>query len=272
MEDTLKKVYEYLVQYGFNLLASLMILVIGYFVSGMLAKFVEKLLSRAKMEPMITSFVKHLTYYALLVFVIVAALNKLGVQTTSIIAILGAASLAIGLALQGSLSNFASGVMIILFKPFKTGDYVQAGGTTGTIKEVQVFNTILHTPDNKKIIVPNSKITADSITNFSDLPNRRVDLMFGISYDDDIKTAKDVLKNMVESDPRVLSDPPPMIAVMELANSSVNIVCRPWVKVEDYWGVYFDFMEKGKIELEAAGLSIPYPQRDVHIFNEKPSS
>lgn len=263
--EMLMKLYELALHNGVNFIAAFAIFFIGKWTVAIVTGIIEKLMIKANLERTLVSFVKNLSYFMLLAVVIVAALNKLGVQTASIVAVIGAATLAIGLALQGSLSNFAAGVMIIIFHPFKVGDFVEAGGTSGTIKEVQIFSTIMSTPDNKKIIMPNAKITADKIINYSDSNERRVDLEFSISYDDDIKLAKDVLLKMVASDPRILAEPAPQIAVSELADSCVNLVCRPWVKPGEYWDVYFDLLEKGKTELEANGLSIPYPQRDVHI-------
>ncbi len=266
--EMLMKVYELALHYGVNFIAAIAIFFLGKWIVAIVTGIIEKLMVKANVEETLVSFVKNLSYYMLLAVVIVAALNKMGVQTTSIVAVIGAATLAIGLALQGSLANFAAGVMIIIFHPFKVGDFVEAGGTSGIIKEVQIFNTIMTTPDNKKIIMPNSKITTDKITNYSDSSERRVDLVFGISYDDDIKLAKEVLNKMVSSDPRILSEPAPQIAVSELGDSSVNLVCRPWVKPDVYWDVYFDLLERGKIELEANGLSIPYPQRDIHVLKD----
>ena len=200
---------------------------------------------------------------------VIAALNRLGIQTTSLIAIIGAAGLAVGLALQGSLANFAAGIMLILFKPFKVGDVIEAGGALGVVTEIQIFNTILNTPDNKRVIIPNNKVTGDNITNITGTDKRRVDMVFGISYTDDIKKAKEILEQVVQSNPLVLKDPRHTIAVSELADSSVNLVCRPWVRTEDYWNVYFDITEKGKIALEEGGMTIPFPQRDVHLYQER---
>jgi len=268
IEGIVEKLHGYALTYGMSTIAALLIVLIGRILARFLSRTVEKILLKSKVEQTLAVFVKHITYVALMAFVILAALGKLGVQTTSFIAVLGAAGLAVGLALQGSLSNFAAGVMLILFKPFKVGDYIDAGGATGTVEEIQIFNTIVTTPDNKRVIIPNSKITGDNITNFTAVEKRRVDLVFGISYDDDMRVAKTVLLDLVKSDERVLTDPEPVVAVSELADSSVNLVCRPWVKPEDYWSVFFDFLEKGKIALEEKGLSIPYPQSDVHIHNE----
>ena len=269
MQETLAKAQELVVLYGMRIIATILILVVGYWISKLLSSLFAKLLKKSKIDDMICSFVKHISYFALFTFFIIAALNKLGIQTTSFVAVIGAAGLAIGFALQGSLSNFAAGVLIIIFKPFKTGDFVETGGTSGVIEEIQIFNTILRSPDNKRIIIPNSKVTGDNIINYTGIDKRRVDLVFGISYDDDIKKAKEILEKIVQEDKRILADPKPVIAVAELADSSVNIVCRPWVKPENYWNVLFDVTEKGKIKLEEGGICIPFPQRDVHLYEEK---
>ena len=181
---------------------------------------------------------------------------------------IGAAGFAVGMALQGSLAHFAAGVLIIMFKPFKVGDFIEGAGIMGTVKEIQLFTTIVNTPDNKKIIIPNSKLTADNMINYSDVENRRVDMIFGIAYGDDIEKGKETLKKVLKEDSRVLTDPAPQIVVGELGDSSVNILCRPWVKTEDYWDVKFDILEKGKIALEKNGLSIPFPQHDVHMIKD----
>ena len=269
MQDILDKVYAYLASYGLNVVAAILIFVIGKWLARVISSLIEKFMVRAKVEKTLASFVKYITYIGLLIFVIIATLNKLGVETMSLIAIIGAAGLAVGLALQGSLANFAAGIMLIIFKPFKVGDFIEAGGTLGTVEEVQIFNTVLNHPDNRRVIVPNSKITGDNISNFSAINKRRIDLVFGISYSDDIKKAKEALEKVVSSDPRVLKDPKPVIAVSELGDSSVNLVCRPWVEPADYWAVTFDTLEKGKAELEKSGITIPFPQRDVHIYQEK---
>ena len=269
MEAMLDKIYGYGAEYGLRFVVAILIFLIGKWLAGVLSRILEKLMIKANVEKTLASFTKHIAYVALLVFVIIAALGNLGIQTTSFIAVIGAAGLAVGLALQGSLANFAAGVLIILFKPFKVGDFIAAAGTMGTVVEIQIFNTILDHFDNRRIIIPNSKLTGDNITNFSAIEKRRVDLVFGISYSDNIKKAKEALEKVVTSDPRVLKDPKPVIAVSELGNSSVNLVCRPWVKPQDYWNVYFDTLEKGKLELEKNGITIPFPQQDVHLFQEK---
>ncbi len=268
MEDFLHKVPDFLMTYGFKIVAAVLIFVIGRWVAGLVAKLLKRLMDRSNIDPTLSKFLARLAYFLLLAFVIIAAIDKIGIRTTSLVALLGAAGLAIGLALQGSLSNFAAGVMLIIFKPFRVGDFVEVAGVAGTVEQIGIFTTILNHPDNRRIIVPNSQITNDKIVNFSAIDKRRLEMVFGISYDDDIKKAKEVLENIVRSDPRVLKDPPPLVAVSELGDSSVNLVCRPWTKPSDYWSVYFDTLEKAKVELERAGLSIPYPQRDVHIYEE----
>ena len=220
----------------------------------------------AKQDETLISFVSHLSYVALMAFVIIAALGQLGIQTASFIAVIGAAGLAVGLALQGSLANFASGVLMIIFKPIKVGDYIEGGGVAGTVAEIQIFNTILTTPDNKKIIIPNAHLTNDNIINYSTKGTRRLDLTAGIGYGDDIDKARQVLKDIIAADDRILKDPEPVIAVAELADSSVNFVVRPWVNVADYWNVKFALTEEIKKKFDANGISIPYPQQDVHLY------
>jgi small conductance mechanosensitive channel len=210
-----------------------------------------------------------LTYIALLAFFIIAALGQLGIQTASFIAVLGAAGLAIGLALQGSLANFASGFLMIVFKPFKVDDYVEVAGVGGTVEAVHIFTTTLKTPDNKTVIIPNSSVTSDNIVNWTTKGTRRVDMVFGIGYDDDIDKAKKIISDVLAKDDRILKEPATQIAVVELADSSVNFVVRPWAKIEDYWGIYFDAMENIKKAFDAEGVSIPYPQQDVHLFKHK---
>ncbi len=269
MEEMLQKIYQLGMLYGIRIIAAILIFIIGKWAARLISKLVAKVMEKSKVDAILIPFIKNLTYFVLLTFVVIASLNKLGVETTSFVAIIGAAGLAIGFALQGALANFAAGVMLIVFKPFKVDDYVEAGSTAGFVEQIQIFNTILRSPDNRKIIVPNSKITGDKITNYSDIDKRRVDLVFGISYDDDIRKAKNILEKVVTSDSRVLKDPKPVIAVAELADSSVNLVCRPWVKPADYWGVYFDILEAAKEELEKNQITIPYPQRDIHLFETK---
>lgn len=265
MEAFWDKIAEWAEAYGPAVISAVAILVIGRIVVGILAGVVRRLMKRANVDPTLTSFVTSLTKIALMTFVFIAAIRALGVETTSFVAIIGAAGLAIGFALQGSLANFAAGVMLIIFRPFKAGDYVEAGGMAGSVEAVGIFNTKLKTPDNKEVIIPNSNITGNNITNYSAKETRRVDLVFGIGYDDDLKKAKQILTDIVNSDERVLKDPAPTIAVSELADSSVNFVVRPWVKSGDYWAVLFDLTEKVKLTFDEQGISIPFPQQDVHM-------
>ncbi|MCG8430010.1 MAG: mechanosensitive ion channel [Candidatus Omnitrophica bacterium] len=269
VQTLMDKSQYYVSQYGLSLIAAVIIFMVGKWLAKVIANLCEKLMLKAKVEKTLVTFARNIIKNVLLVFVVIAALGKLGVQTTSLVAVIGAAGLAVGLALQGSLSNFAAGVMIILFKPFKVGDFIVAGGTMGTVVEIQIFNTLLNGPDNRREIVPNSQITGGNITNFSAIKNRRVDLVFGISYESDIRKAREVLEKVCSSNPKVLKDPATVIAVSELADSSVNLVCRPWCLPGDYWSVYFETLEKGKIELEKAGIVIPFPQRDVHLYQKE---
>ncbi len=263
------QIRELIIVHGINILVALAIFIIGRWIAKLFTKFIGKMMTKKDVAPVVNSFVCNLVYTALLVFVIIAALAQVGIQTTSLIAILGAASLAIGLALQGSLANFAAGVLLIIFKPFKVGDYVECGGTAGAVEEIQIFTTQLKTPDNKKIIVPNSKVLGDTITNYSAKETRRVDLLIGVSYTDDLQKVERVLQDVLAKDERVLKDPAPTVAVMELADSSVNFVVRPWVKTGDYWTVYFDLTKNIKLRFDAEGIAIPFPQRDVHLYQEK---
>jgi len=265
MEGIWDTIQEWSALYGMKIIGAIAILVIGRIVIGIVVGIIRRVLKKASVDETLMKFVLSLTRILLLIFVILAALSTLGVETTSFIAILGAAGLAVGFALQGSLSNFASGVMLIIFRPFKSGDFVEAGGTTGSVEAIQIFNTILKTPDNKLVIVPNSGITGGNITNYSAKEERRVDMIFGIGYDDDLKKAKEILERLIREDSRILEDPAPTVAVSELADSSVNFVVRPWVKTTDYWTVYWDFTEKVKLTFDAEGITIPYPQQDVHM-------
>ena len=268
MEETIQNVQAMIATYGLSLIAGIIIFVVGKWLAKWLSGMVEKILDKTKVDPTLTKFAKNCVYAVMMVFVILAALSKVGVQTTSFIAVIGAAGLAVGMALQGSLANFAAGILIVFFRPYKVGDFISAGGVSGTVKEVQIFNTVLATPDNVRVIVPNAQVTSGSISNFSHNATRRIDLVASVSYCDDISKAKQVLRDLLEKDTRILKDPAFKVAVSELGDSSVNIVVRPWVKAEDYWDVRFDLVEKMKLELEAHGLSIPFPQRDIHIISQ----
>ena len=267
--DLLSKVYELLTVYGLKIIAAIIILVVGRWVASGVANIIRKVMVKRKVEATLVSFVRNLSYVALLAFVIIAALNQLGIQTASFIAIIGAAGLAIGLALQGSLANFAAGVLMLIFKPFKIGDYIEGAGTAGTVEEIEIFTTKLKSPDNKTIIVPNAKITGENIINYTVKGTRRVDFVFGIGYGDDIDKARGILKGIIDGDERVLKDPEPLIAVSELGDSSVNFAVRAWTSVSDYWPFYFDTTEKVKKQFDTQGISIPFPQRDVHIYEHK---
>lgn len=255
-----------IMRFGTNIVIAVIILLVGIWLAKQLKGWTVKLMEGRGIDAMLASFLSSIIHILLVAFVIIAALGQLGIQTTSIIAVVGAAGLAVGLALQSSLANFASGVMIIALRPFKVGDFVEAGGISGVVEGIQIFSTQMRTPDNKLIIVPNGAITGSSITNYSAKDTRRVDLVFGISYDDDIKTAKQVLQEVVTADERILDEPAPVIAVSELGDNSVNFIVRPWVKTADYWNVYWDTTETVKQRFDQEGLHIPYPQRDVHLY------
>jgi small conductance mechanosensitive channel len=254
--------------YGLKVIGAIAIFVIGRIIIGMLISGLRRLMQRTETDETLTRFLLSLTKITLLIFVIIAALGTLGVETASFIAIIGAAGLAVGFALQGSLANFASGIMLIVFRPFKAGDFVEAGGNSGLVEEIHIFNTVMNTPDNKRVIIPNSQVTGGTIINYSAHDTRRVDLVFGIGYGDDIRRAKEILNRLLKEDPRVLADPAPQVVVGELADSSVNFNVRPWARTEDYWNLYFDLTEKVKLAFDAEGVSIPFPQRDVHLYRE----
>lgn len=255
--------------YGIKLLTALVVLILGIWISKFLRNSVRRVLEKRTVDPTIGRFVTNIAYVALLVFVVMAALGQLGIQTTSFIAVIGAAGLAIGLALQGSLSNFAAGFMLVAFRPFKVGDFIEGGGVAGTVDEIQIFSTRLKTPDNKVVVVPNSKIFDDAIVNYSAMETRRVDMLVGVSYDADLAHVKKVLEELVNAETRILQEPAYQIAVSELADNSVNLVVRAWVRTADFWGVKFDLTEQIKVRFDAEGIGIPYPQRDVHLYEHK---
>lgn len=269
LEAIVQRMWYLAADFGVKIIAALAIFIFGRWIAIFLKKLTQKALEKSKVDKTLISFSTNLMYFAFLAFVVIAALGKLGIQTTSFVAILGAAGLAVGLALQGSLSNFAAGVILIIFRPFNAGDYIEGGGVSGTVKEIQIFTTILTSPDNKTIIIPNSKLTGDNIINYATQGTRRLDLVFSIGYDDDIDQAKKTLKDIIENDQRFLSDPPAKIAVLEHGDSSINIACRPWVRAADYWDAYFDMMETVKKKFDQEQISIPYPQRDLHIINNQ---
>jgi small conductance mechanosensitive channel len=253
--------------WGLKALAALAIFIIGRWVAMAIRRGVRRVMERGSVDPIIVGFVGSIVYIALLAFVVIAALGQLGIQTTSFIAILGAAGLAVGLALQGSLANFAAGFLMIIFRPFKVGDFIEAAGVAGVVKEIQIFTTTLKTGDNKTIIIPNAKISGDNITNYSTEANRRVDMTVGVAYDADLSKVRDVLNDIISKDARIQPDPPPQVAVAELADSSVNFIVRVWTKSGDYWAVKFDVTETIKERFDEAGIGIPFPQRDIHIVS-----
>ena len=264
--EMLKSLQPMLIANGTKIIAALLVFIIGKWLARKITNVLVKLMESRKIDVTLIGFLEGIVYYALFATVLIAAAGQLGIKTTSFLAILGAASLAVGLALKDSLANFSSGVMLILFRPFKVGDVVTVGGETGTIEQIHVFSTILKTGDNQRKIIPNGSISNSTITNITANPTRRVDLVIGIGYDDDIRKAKETLLEILAADSRILPTPAPFVAVSELAESSVNLVVRPWVNTGDYWAVYFDLTEKIKITFDERGISFPYPQRDVHLF------
>ncbi|AWL12858.1 Small-conductance mechanosensitive channel [Saliniradius amylolyticus] len=270
MEFDAQKVAElvdtYLIPWGINLVFALLVFVIGRLIAKGIVSLFGKLMSKSKYDPMLVNFLESILSALLMLVVVVASLDQLGVDTTSLVAVLGAAGLAIGLSLKDSLQNFAAGVMLLVFRPFKAGDYVEIAGTAGSVKAIGIFTTDLITPDNKHIIVPNGSIYGDNITNYSAMEKRRVDMVFGIGYGDDIRKAKQILEELIEADERVLKDPAPVIVVGELGDSSVNLWVRPWTLTSDYWGFKWDFTEAAKLKFDEQGITIPFPQRDVHLY------
>jgi len=252
--------------FAINLATAIIIFVVGRIFVRLLTRGMRKVMEQRDVDKTLVSFVSNLVGMVLLIFVIIAAVNALGVQTTSFIAILGAAGLAIGLALQGSLSNFASGVLIVLFRPYKVGDWIEAAGISGSVEEVQILTTVLKTGDNKQVIVPNGQIMDSIITNYSANDRRRVDMTVGVSYEDNLDKVRKTLEELVSADDRILDDPACTIAVSELADSSVNFVLRPWTATADYWGVKFDLTEAIKKRFDEEGISFPFPQQDVHLY------
>jgi small conductance mechanosensitive channel len=260
------KAYELGTVWAIKLIGALAILIIGSMVIKFLTGMVRKVMERSKIDQTIVSFLHSIVKISLQIVLWLMVLGNLGVKTTSFIAILGSAGIAVGLALQGSLSNIGAGVLLIILRPFQVGHYISGGGQSGTVDSIGIFYTTLITPDNKKIIVPNSKVASDSITNYSAMERRRVDFTFGISYDDDIKLAKNILNEIVANEERILKDPAPQIVVAELGDSSVNFAVRTWAKASDYWSLYFDMLERVKVTFDEKGITIPYPQHDIHMY------
>ena len=268
-KDMLNSLIEIGSSLSISLLMALAILIIGRQLVKLILRLITVALEKSNVEDTVRIFVTNLLNTLLMILVFIAAINQLGIETTSIIAVLGAAGLAIGLALQGSLSNFAAGILIVIYRPYKVGDYIEAGNYAGTVKDIQIFSTVLKTPDNKIVVVPNGSIMNGSIVNYSDQDTRRIDLIVSCGYEDDIDKVRSVLEDILKKEKRVLKDPKPQIAVTELADSSVNFIFRPCVKRTDYLPVYYSLLEEVKKRFDKEGISIPYPQSDVHIHNHK---
>jgi len=261
------QVQDVVAVWGLKVIAALAIFIIGRWIAMMVRRGLRSMMEKSGADPIITGFVASIAYIALLAFVVIAALGQLGIQTTSFIAILGAAGLAVGLALQGSLANFAAGFLMIIFRPFKVGDFIEGAGVAGVVEAIQIFTTTLKTGDNKTIIIPNAKLAGDNITNYSAKDTRRVDMTVGVAYDADLSKVKDVLNDIISKEARIHADPAPQVAVAELADSSVNFVVRVWTGTADYWGVKFEFTEAIKNRFDKEGIGIPFPQRDIHIVS-----
>lgn len=270
METNLAEYQElietYAIPWSIKILAAIAIFIIGRLIAKIIVRAVKKVMARASIEETLRAFLGNIIQTILTIVIVIAALEQLGVDTTSVLAVFAAAGLAVGLAFKDSLSNFAAGIMLVLFKPFKTGDFVEAAGISGVIEKIQIFNTVMRTGDNREITVPNSHIYGGIITNYSARDSRRIDLVIGIGYDDNIKTAKQLIENILEQDSRVLTDPAPTVMLVELGESSIDIAVRPWVKSEDYWGTRADILQNVKETFDAEGISIPYPQRDIHML------
>jgi small conductance mechanosensitive channel len=272
MEFNMELITTLVIPFAIKLVIALAIFIIGKWVARVITRTSNKLLAKSGLDQMLVKFLGNLTYTVLLVAVVLASINSLGINVTSLLAVVGAAGLAVGLALKDSLSNFAAGVMIIIFRPFKIGDVINAGGQLGVVDEIGMFCTLMHTPDNQRIIIPNSAVINGTIININAMGTRRVDLVIGISYDDNIGTAKDIITRLVENDTRILKDPAFSIGVLELADSSVNLFVRPWVASGDFWAVKTELTEKIKVALDDAGITIPYPQRDVYMHTVEKSA
>lgn len=259
----------YASEYGLKIIVAIAIFFIGKFIVKKIMTIMKNIMTKANVDRTLAEFLANVIYFTLLIVVILASLNTLGINTTSFLAVFGAASLAIGLALKDSLSNIGAAVLIIIFRPFNVGDYIDAAGASGTIEEINLFSTIMVTPDNKTIMIPNASVIGSNIINYSNKPTRRVSLVFGIDYNDDLKLAKETLMQIIKEDKRVLQEPAPFVAVGELADNSVNFVFRVWVKTEEYWDVHFDMLEKVKLAFDDKGISIPFPQMSIHLQEQK---
>ncbi len=266
MQNAVNSAVDILSSWGLNVIGAIALLIVGRMIAGWVRRGVTKALTKANADASLIPFFSSMAYYLVLAVVLIAVLNLFGIETTSLIAVFGAAGLAIGLALQGTLSNFAAGVMILVFRPIRVGDFVEVAGQAGKVAEISIFSTLMNTADNIRITIPNAHIYGDVVKNYSSNPTRRIDLVMGIGYGDDIGTAISIIKRVITADERTLSDPAPLVAVSALGDSSVNLVVRPWCKESDYWPLRFDLTRKLKEELEAGGCSIPFPQRDIHVL------
>ena len=268
MGETISVFYDYAVDYGIRLIGAVVVLIVGRFIAVKLTNLTRRFMESRKWDITLSKFLGDLVYVGLIILVVVAALGTLGVETSSFVAILGAVTLAVGFALKDQLSNFGAGALILMFRPFEVGHFIEAGGVSGVVEEIGIFNTKIKTGDNRLIYLPNSSIIGGSITNYSAKDTRRIDLVIGVSYEDDLQKVKQELWNILNNDERILKEPQPTVAVSELADSSVNLIVRPWVRSSDYWPTYFDFLEKIKTRFDEVGISIPYPQMDVHLKKE----
>jgi small conductance mechanosensitive channel len=266
MQEAMETAFELLSAWGMSVIGAIALLIIGRMVAGWVRRSITKALTRANTDASLIPFFASMVYYVVLGFVLIAVLSLFGIETTSLIAVFGAAGLAVGLALQGTLSSFAAGVMLLIFRPIRVGDFVEVAGQAGTVAEISIFNTIMNTGDNVRITIPNAQVYGDTVKNYSFNDTRRIDLVMGIAYGDNIGTAISIIERVITGDERTLRDPAPTVAVAELADSSVNLVVRPWCKKEDYWALRWDLTRKLKEELEAGGCNIPFPQHDVHVL------
>ncbi len=260
---------EMAMQYAPQLILAVLTLIVGLWIINKFTAGLGRAFDKSGMEPTLQKFIHNLLSVGLKALLLISVASMVGVETTSFIAVLGAAGLAVGLALQGSLANFAGGVLILLFRPYKVGDFIETNGQMGVVKEIGIIHTTMTTGDNKTIILPNGPVSNGTIVNFSTQATRRVDIVFGIGYGDDLKKAKEVLAGLIEADERILKDPAPLVVISSLGDSSVNITTRSWVNAADYWGVFFDLTENAKLAFDAAGISIPFPQTDVHLYQAK---
>jgi small conductance mechanosensitive channel len=266
MQGAMDTAIDLLSMWGISVIGAIALLIVGRIVAGWIRNSITKGLTKANTDASLIPFFASMAYYVVLAVVVIAVLNLFGIETTSLIAVLGAAGLAVGLALQGTLSNFAAGVMLLVFRPIRVGDFVEVAGQAGTVAEISIFSTLMNTADNVRITIPNAQVYGDTVKNYSFNETRRIDLVMGIGYGDDIGTAVSIIERVITSDDRTLRDPAPKVAVAELGDSSVNLVVRPWCKSADYWGLRCDLTRKLKEELEAGGCNIPFPQRDIHVI------